>query len=330
MVIIGVDPHPGSHTAAALEATGKVLGHITVTNSEAGLVEFEQWLKGYDVKQVAVEGANNPFARHLSERLLKSGHPLVNVSPSLTSQYRSKRGRKKSDEIDAENIARVALANPDLVSFTAHRAVKELKTLTRTRELLAQQLTAQRLSLQTLTLETAQQALKSVVAVLEQQLACLEQAMNTLVKELMPELLPELGIGVVHAATLLAETGDPRCFRSQHSFAMFAGCAPVERSSGGQQRRQLNTGGNRTLNKTFHLIMTVRLRYDQDSKAYLLKKQQAGKTKRAALRSLKTFVARDVFRFMLSNAQQHPERWFNACQVYTKFSMMNSPQSKFT
>lgn len=311
MVIIGVDPHPGSHTAAALEETGKILGHITITNHEAGLAELEQWLKNYAIKQVAVEGANNPFARSLSERVLKGRYSLVNVSPSLTSQYRSKRGRKKSDEVDAENIARVALANPDLVSFTAHQAIEELKTLTRTRELLSQQLTAQRLSLQTLTLETAQQALKSVIAVLEQQVVSLEKAMKQLVKQLMPELLDELGIGVVHAATLLAETGDPRCFRSQHSFVMFAGCAPVERSSGGQKRRQLNTGGNRTLNKTFHLIMTVRLRYDQDSKAYLTKKQQAGKTKRSALRCLKTFVARDVFRFMLENAQQHPERGLN-------------------
>jgi transposase len=154
--------------------------------------------------------------------------------------------------------------------------------------------------------------LEPVIALIEQQLKDLDKALNILVQHLMPELLDELGIGVVHAATLLAEPGDPRTFRSQHSFAMFAGCAPVERSSGGQQRRQLNTGGNRILNKTFHMIGLVRLRFDEDSKAYLTKKTQAGKTTRAALRCLKTVVARDVFRFMLSNAQQHPERWLNA------------------
>lgn len=225
---------------------------------------------------------------------------------------RSKRGRKKSDEVDAENIARVALANPELVSFSAHQAVEKLKTLTRTRALLVQHLTAQRLSLRSLTLKTARQALENVIAVVEQQLYELEQEMKHLVEQLMPELLAEFGIGVVHAATLLAETGDPRTFRSQHSFAMFAGCAPVERSSGGQKRRQLNSGGNRTLNKTFHLITTVRLGYDQNSKEYFLKKQQAGKTKRSALRCLKTVVARQVFRFMLANAQKHPERWVNA------------------
>jgi transposase len=312
MVIIGIDPHPGSHTAAALDTTGKVLGHLTVQNDETGLAQLEQWCQSYEIKRCAVEGANNPFARNLSEGLSQQGYSVVNVTPSLTSQYRSKRGRKKSDEVDAENIARVALANPELVRFTAHRHTEELKTLTRTRVLLSQHLTAHRLSLATLTLETARQALESVIVVIEQQLKTLEKTMLGIVQHLMPELLEELGIGVVHAATLLAEIGDPRCFRSHHSFAMFAGCAPIERSSGGQKRRQLNSGGNRRLNQTFHMITQVRLRYHEPSRTYLSKKQQEGKTTRAALRCLKTFVAKHVFRFMLANAQQHPERWLSS------------------
>ena len=83
--------------------------------------------------------------------------------------------------------------------------------------------------------------------------------MLKLVKDLMPELLELKGIGVVLAATLLAEAGDVRRFRSQHSFAMFAGCAPVERSSGSCQRRQLNIGGNRRLNRTFHMLAIIGL-----------------------------------------------------------------------
>jgi transposase len=311
MVIIGIDPHLGSHTAAALDDTGKVLCHLTVQNNKEGLAELLGWCKNHDIKGCAVEGANNPFARKLSDSLFQAQYSVINISPSLTSQYRSKRGRTKSDEVDAENIARAALANPGLVPFTTHAKVQELKTLTRTRALLSQQLTTLRLSCSSLTLGKARQMLEPVIALIEQQLKDLDKALNIIVKQLMPELLDELGIGVVHAATLLAETGDPRTFRSQHSFAMFAGCAPVERSSGGQRRQQLNTGGNRILNKTFHLIGLVRLRFDQDSQAYLAKKTRAGKTKRAALRCLKTVVARDVFRFMLSNAQQHPERWLN-------------------
>ncbi len=273
---------------------------------------MEHWIKRYDVQRCAVEGANNPFARTLSQALLGQDHKVVDISPSLTSQYRSKRGRKKSDEVDAENVARVALANPELSSFAPRQAVEDLKHLTRTREALAKQLTAHKLSLANLELPTARAAVEAVVAVLKEQIKELETALKTLVDELMPELLEVFGIGVVHAATLLAEAGDTRRFRSQHAFAMYSGCAPVERSSGGQKRRQLNIGGNRRLNRTFYMIVQVRLRHSEPTRAYLDKKQQQGKTRRAALRCLKTYLARELFRFMLQATKQHPQRWKGA------------------
>jgi transposase len=312
MTIIGVDPHPGSHTAVALNDQGKRLGTLTFENTAGGLVQFQGWLSAYEIERCAIEGANNPFARSLSQYVLKAGHKLVDVSPSLTSQYRSKRGYKKSDEVDAENVARVALANPELSGFTVQAKVEELKTLTRTRETLVEQLKAHRLSYATIELEMVKQSLQKVMEVLQAQLKVLEKAMLKLVKALMPELLEVKGVGPVLAATLLAEVGDVRRFRSQHSFAMFAGCAPVERSSGGCQRRQLNIGGNRRLNRTFHMLAIIRLRLDQDTKDYITKKRTEGKTKRAALRCLKTHLARSIFRFMESTMQQHPERWLNA------------------
>ena len=148
-----------------------------------------------------------------------------------------------------------------------------------------------------------------MIAALDKQVELLELAMKEIVDALMPELLTMQGIGVVHAATLLAEIGDVRRFRSQHAFAMFAGCAPVERSSGGQKRRQLNIGGNRRLNRTLDLMTQVRLRCDEATRAYIDKKQGEGKTLRAALRCLKTHLARQVFRFMLDNAKKHSQRW---------------------
>lgn len=309
MVIIGVDPHPGSHTVAAMDAQGKVLGHCTVENDAEGLAALENWLGDYQVERCAVEGANNPFARALSQSLLGQGHHVTDVSPSLTSQYRSKRGRKKSDLVDAENVARAALANPELCPFAPNPEIEDLKSLTRTRETLARQLTAHRVSLRSMKLATARVAFEAVISVLTEQIKALETDLKRLVNDLMPELLDVQGVGVVHAATLLAEAGDVRRFRSQHAFAMYAGCAPVERSSGGQHRRQLNIGGNRRLNRTFHMMVQVRLRHSEKTKAYLDKKQQGGKTRRAALRCLKTYLARELFRFMSQTTQQHPQRW---------------------
>jgi transposase len=312
MVIIGIDPHPGSHTAVALASTGRRLGHVSVVNGSEGLAVLEKWLRCYDIALCAVEGANNPFARKLSQRLLARGYKVVNVSPSLTSQYRSKRGRSKSDVVDAEHVAKAALANPELADFRPQQKIEALKSLSRTREMLVTQLTAHRLSLKSCELAQARQALEAVIAVLVEQIKVLEASMKRLVEVLMPELLTVQGVGVVHAATLLAEAGDVRRFRSQHSFAMFAGCAPVERSSGGQQRRQLNIGGNRRLKRSFHMIALVRLRCDEASAAYIAKKRHEGKTLRAALRCLKTHLARALFRFMRDNISTHPYRWLNA------------------
>lgn len=222
MVIIGVDPHPESHTVAAMDAQGKVLGHCTVKNNAEGLAALENWLGCYEVMSCAVEGANNPFARALSQSLLGQGYRVVDVAPSLTSQYRSRRGRKKSDQGDAENVARVVLANPELTDFQPSVKVETLKSLTRTREALVKQLTAHRLSLPSTELEAARFALEAVVTVLKEQIKVLGAAMKTLVTDLLPELLSVKGVGVVHAATLLAEAGDVRRFRSQHAFAMFS------------------------------------------------------------------------------------------------------------
>ncbi len=62
------------------------------------------------------------------------------------------------------------------------------------------------------------------MTVLKAQIGALESVMKTVVNELMPELLTVQGVGVVHAATLLAEAGDVRRFCSPHAFAMFSGC----------------------------------------------------------------------------------------------------------
>ena len=308
MVIIGVDPHPGSHTAVAMNKHGKTLGAKTVSNDGAGLAALMGWLRRYELEVCGVEGANNPFARELSRKLL-GRYKVIDVPPSLTSQYRSKRTQQKSDEVDAANIARAVLANPELSQFAPCDQQEQLKSLTRTRQKLVEQRTALSLSLRTLSLASARQALEAVLVTLKASIKTLEQQMRRLVKALMPELLKAQGIGLVGAATLLAEAGDVRTFRSQHSFAMFAGCAPVERSSGGQQRRQLNIRGNRRLNRVFHLIVQTRLRLDQATQDYLAKKQAQGKTRRAALRCLKTYVARQVFRLMLDLTKKYPRRW---------------------
>ena len=56
------------------------------------------------------------------------------------------------------------------------------------------------------------------------------------------------GVGPINAAKILAEVGDVRRFPNRHHFASYTGTAPVDVSSGDNNRRRLNRGGNRRLN----------------------------------------------------------------------------------
>jgi hypothetical protein len=59
---------------------------------------------------------------------------------------------------------------------------------------------------------------------------------------------------------------------------------------------QINPGGNRRLNWALHIVALVRLRVDGRSKQFVERRISEGKTKRAALRLLKTYIAREIFK----------------------------------
>jgi transposase len=113
------------------------------------------------------------------------------------------------------------------------------------------------------------------------------------------------GVGAIVAGTLLAEVRDPQRFPTVDHFASYCGVAPVERGSGKNSRMHVNPGGNRRLNWALHIVAMVRLRVDDGRSRQLIAKQtDQGKTKRAALRSMKTYIAREIFKTI---RQSYPE-----------------------
>jgi transposase len=196
------------------------------------------------------------------------------------------------------------LANPQLTPLHNTEQQRELQELTRAQRRLSEQLKANRGALQELLAESAvRDIIEEVIAVLLNQLAALEKQIRAAIYAVMPSLLELPGVGPIVAGVLLAETGDPKRFASPHHFASYCGAAPVERGSGQNRRMQINPGGNRRLNWALHIVAMVRLRMDSGgSKEFLAKAQLRGKTKRSALRLLKTYIARELFR-VLSTGQ---------------------------
>jgi transposase len=300
MITLGLDPHPGSHTVVALDESGISLGHVTVTNTEEGLTRLHEFSAQFTARRWAVEAAGNHFISLFVGQLLSRGESVFSISPSLTSQYRARRGRKKNDIIDAANVARALLANPQLPELKVREQQRALQELSRTQRRLSEQLKATRGAQQELVSQSpVREVLQRIIDTLVSEVKTLEQQIREKVKKIMPRLLEIAGVGPIVAGVLLAETADPKRFATAGHFASYAGAAPVERGSGQNSRMQVNPGGNRRLNWALHIVAMVRLRTDGGrSRAFLDKAKSCGKTQRAALRALKTYIARELFRVM--------------------------------
>ncbi|MDQ5833041.1 MAG: transposase, partial [Actinomycetota bacterium] len=125
-----------------------------------------------------------------------------------------------------------------------------------------------------------------------------------------PQLLALPGCGALTAAKLVGEVAGIERFRTDAKLAMHAGVAPLDVSSGRQQRHRLNRAGNRQLNRALHTIAITQKRVYAPAKAYLARRQADGKTHKEALRALKRQLARRVFNILtlIAGRKKNPNR----------------------
>jgi transposase len=128
--------------------------------------------------------------------------------------------------------------------------------------------------------------------------AALERELAALVGQLSPRLLNQYGVGPITAAQLLVSWSHPGRLRSEAAFARLAGAAPIPCSSGKTIRHRLDRGGDRQLNRALHTIALARRRSDQRTIAYIQRRISEGKTEREAIRSLKRYLARSLYRLL--------------------------------
>jgi transposase len=335
-MVIGVDPHKQSHTAAAVERlTGELRGERSVRARRQGHEQLLAWARGLGEERLfALEDC-----RHVSialERfLLARGERVVRVAPKLMAgARRSARSRGKSDAIDALAVARAALREPGLPVARLAGCEREIGLLLDHREDLVGERTRiqsrlrwhlhelvpdlelpagaldrrcwlQKVESQLERLERSTQAriareLVERITELTQRANELERELAALVRAQAAPLLELPGCGVLTAAKLIGETAGVERFASDAQLAMHAGAAPLDASSGQQRRHRLNRSGNRQLNCALHRIAIVQGRSHPPARAYLARKEAEGKSHREALRCLKRLLARTVHRTMKS------------------------------
>jgi transposase len=330
MVVIGIDSHKSTHTAVAVDGTGRKLAEKTVTARQAGHLELIRWAARFPERTFALEDCR-PLCRRLSTDLLVAGEAVIRVPPKLMAgARRSAREYGKSDPIDALAVARAALRE-DLPAATLDGPDREVRLLVDHRDdLVAERTRAQnrlrwhlheldpggeppsrsldrravldgldrRLAGQAGTVARIARDLVARIRDLTAAIDSLEREIGRLVADLAPSLLALPGCGPLTAAKLVGEVAGVGRFRSSAAFARHNGTAPLPVWSGNVERHRLSRTGNRQLNLALHRIAITQVRLGGPGASYLERRRSHGATKAEAIRALRRRISDEVFRRM--------------------------------
>jgi transposase len=119
-VMIGVDPHKGSHTAVALDEHEHLLGEVKVRSSSVQTQRLIEWAGQWPARTWAVEGAGG-LGYLLAQQLLAAGERVLDVPPKLAARVRVLSSGKvnKNDPNDARAVAVAALRSPGVKPVAA-------------------------------------------------------------------------------------------------------------------------------------------------------------------------------------------------------------------
>jgi transposase len=336
-VVVGVDTHKDSHSVAVLQAgTGAVLARDTVPATPAGYdaaVELADQHSEPTDRAWAIEGTGS-YGAGLTGHLGAGGEWVIEIDRPARP---ARRNGAKSDDLDAERAAREALARDRWATPRARgareamrilaitragavrdrtRAINRLKALIVTapdslRDKLRADATTAKLIERCARLRhqadrpvdyqatvAGLRRLAQRIRHLDAEITEHDRDLAELTNQHCPQLRAEHGIGHVTAAQIYISWSHPGRCRHEAAFANLAGVAPIDASSGRNQRHRINHGGDRHLNSAIHTIALVRARDHAPTRAYLERRISEGKTPREARRCLKRYLARHIYRLL--------------------------------
>jgi hypothetical protein len=86
-VMIGIDPHKGSHTAVVISVGEEPLGELRVDACPSQAEQLLAWAAGWPERAWAVEGADG-LGRLLAQQLVTAGEQVLDVPPKLAARVR--------------------------------------------------------------------------------------------------------------------------------------------------------------------------------------------------------------------------------------------------
>jgi len=338
-VMIGIDPHKGSHTAVAVGAAEEPLGTLRVRACPDQAGTLVAWARAWPERTWAVEGARG-LGGLLAQQLVAAGERVLDVQPKLAARVRLLHtgNTSKNDPNDARSVAVAALrsmARQEVVIADGHARVlkmwaKRHRDLSRARnqavcrlhavlcdlipggvpeEITAGQ--AARLLGQISPSGPVAQARCELAAELLADIRHLDarrrEARTKLaaaVKASGTSLTEVFGVGPVIAATVIGDVVTVARFPTRDHFAACNGTAPAGVSSGERKIYRLSLRGNRRLNHAIHMAAITQIRHKHsDGRAYYERKIAQGKTHKEALRRLKRRISDAIYARLRADAR---------------------------
>ena len=334
--VIGVDAHARTHALAILACpTGEILDEGQFPATATGLQRAVAWVArrtGADLHALWVIEGVGTYGARLARAAADAGYSVVEAA---RMNARANRGVGKSDPLDARRIAqavfplqdahlrsprsdegpraalRVLIASRDHISNERTAAINALIALLRVVDLGVDargaltagpiaEIAAWRSRTEELAIGIARAEavrLAKRVRAADKELAAVTRQMTALLTTSPAVgLLDQPGIGPVTAAIAYAAWSHPGRIRSEAAFASLAGTNPIPASSGNTVRHRINRGGDRRLNRALHMAVVTRMRMDPETRAYVDKRTTEGRTTREIRRSLKRYLARQIYR----------------------------------
>ena len=338
-LIVGVDTHKRFHVAVAIDGRGARLEDRTFAADSHGYQQLADWATSLgEVDCFGIEGTHS-YGAGLTSALRRGGHTVAEVNRGDRRTRRANGKSDALDaEVAARHVLsgeahaipkhadgqvgmlrQIKIARDTAVKartssmvtlkqlvVTAPAALREQLEPLADRALIERCARFRRRPTTDSTMASAKHALAALARrwiSSAREIATHDRLLDEITTCVAPTLRQGFGIGPDTAATLLAIFGDnPERTRSEGAFAKLCGACPIPASSGlNTGRHRLNRGGNRRANAALYRTVLLRLRLHQPTIEYVHKRTAEGRPKREIIRCLKRFLAREIYRRVMTD-----------------------------
>ncbi|MFZ5493954.1 MAG: IS110 family transposase [Verrucomicrobiota bacterium] len=283
-------------------------------NHANGFRKLRTWLQAHGVGhlRVALESTST-YAEALVEWLHARGHTVFLLNPERTAHYARACGqRNKTDPADAVTLAAFIAQHEATPWQPAPPEQRPLRSLTRARAQLVDH--ARQLAVQLQTAEApGRQHLQALLTAARRELAALGRAIAAHLKAQVPlreqvrRLMTVQGVGLVTAATVLAELPPVTAQSDPRARSAWAGLTPRRWQSGPREwTTRLSRKGNAHLRQALYLPALVAKRYNPLLRAFAERLAAKGKPTGAILGALSHKMLRLLIGLLRANTDFEP------------------------